>query len=96
MVVPQPDQQVEDFRLLVEQAPLLISRHLKNGAFLYASTAFKSVLGYEMDELRGRVLFELVHPAELDQLRSALSNSQMIELQLKAFESQLEKAIASV
>jgi PAS domain S-box-containing protein len=77
MIVPQPDQQVEDYRLLVEQAPLLISRHLKSGAFLYASTAFKSVLGYDTDELRGQVLFEMVHPAELDKLRAAFSNSQM-------------------
>jgi PAS domain S-box-containing protein len=79
MAVPQPDQQVEDYRLLVEQAPLLISRHLKNGAFIYASPAFKSVLGYEADELRGQFLFEMVHPAELDKLRAAFTTLQMNE-----------------
>ena len=77
MAVPQPDQEVEDYRLLVEQAPLLISRHLKSGAFVFASTAFKSVLGYDSDDLRGQILLNLVHPAELDKLRATFSNSQI-------------------
>ncbi len=79
MIATPPDQQAEDYRLLVEQAPLLISRHLKSGAFVYASPAFKSVLGYDPDELRGQFFFDLAHPAEIDKLRSAFTAIQMHE-----------------
>ncbi|MBV8519150.1 MAG: EAL domain-containing protein [Acidobacteria bacterium] len=48
------------YRLMAENSTDLISRTTGRGAFLYASDAVRSLLGYEPSELVGRSVFEFV------------------------------------
>lgn len=64
-----------DFRMLVERAPQLISRHNKAGIYLYASPSYTRLLGYSPDTVLGRSLYEFVHPAEVDLLRTACARA---------------------
>ena len=73
MVLPQADLQVQDYRILVEQSPLLISQHSKNGAFTYASPTYKELLGYEPTELNQQMVINLVHPDEQSQIQPVVS-----------------------
>ena len=54
-------QSEERFRLLAENASDLISRHAPDGAFLYASPASMTMLGYAPEELIGMPSLRLVH-----------------------------------
>lgn len=57
------------YRLLVENSRDLISRHAKDGTFLYASPASRTLLGYEPHELVGRSAYtQLFHPDDLKAL----------------------------
>ncbi|MEZ4670839.1 MAG: PAS domain-containing protein [Anaerolineae bacterium] len=76
MVDIQPPQLTEDFRQLVDNAPLLVSRHSKDGKFIYASPSYRQLLGYEPDELRDQSLYLFIHPAEVERLRSACAMIQ--------------------
>jgi len=53
------------FELLAESSTDLISRHDRDGTFLYASPAAATVVGVRPDELVGRNLADLVHPDDL-------------------------------
>jgi two-component system, sporulation sensor kinase A len=50
----------------------LISRHADNGAFLYASPAAFSLLGYSPQELYRKSLFEFCHPADILNLKNLM------------------------
>lgn len=63
----------ERFRALAEQSRDLISRHGLEGAFTYASSAARSLLGYEPEELLGTHPREFVHPDDLDHVVSTVS-----------------------
>lgn len=57
------------YRLLVENSRDLISRHAKDGTFLYASPAARTLLGYEPHELVDRSAYtQLFHPDDLEAL----------------------------
>src|SRR5262245_13023500 len=52
------------YQAMIEHSsdPLILTRPLTDG-ILYASPAITRVLGYTMDELRGREVIDLIHPA---------------------------------
>lgn len=53
------------YQLMVEQSPDLIARHSPEGVYLYASSASRSLLGYEPDELVGQSIYGFVHPEDV-------------------------------
>jgi len=50
------------YRLLVENATDMLSRHALDGAYLYVSPMCRSILGYEPEEMVGHNVYEFVHP----------------------------------
>lgn len=60
----------EHFRSLIEDAPDVIIIMDANGVIRYGSPAVERVLGYNPEELVGRVAFDLVHPEEVEKVRS--------------------------
>ncbi|MBL8088687.1 MAG: PAS domain S-box protein [Anaerolineales bacterium] len=49
------------FRLLAENASDMIARLTTDGKMLYVSPASKTILGYEPEELTGKISFDLMH-----------------------------------
>lgn len=65
----QPLQDERDhYQWLAESTTDLISRHARDGTFLYASRAARDLLGYEPEELIGVSAYDLFHPADLADL----------------------------
>ncbi|MCG6657448.1 PAS domain S-box protein [Halomonas campisalis] len=62
------DAQRRHYQWLAESTTDLISRHARDGTFLYASQAARSLLGYAPDELIGVSAYDLFHPADLADL----------------------------
>lgn len=58
----------DHYRWLAESSTDLISRHARDGTFLYASKASRELLGYEPEELIGVSAYDLFHPADLADL----------------------------
>jgi len=58
----------ERYRRLTDNAFDLIMELDSEGRLLYASPNHRAVLGYDPDELTGRISFELVHPDERQEL----------------------------
>ncbi|MEH2423554.1 MAG: PAS domain S-box protein [Nostoc sp.] len=56
------------FRLLAENSTDIISRHTVDGTLLYISPACNTVLGYQPEELVGRLSYQLVHPDDLAEI----------------------------
>ncbi len=52
----------ERYRLMAENATDLISVQSPDGEYSYASPATRLLLGYNLDELIGRTVFEFIHP----------------------------------
>jgi PAS domain S-box-containing protein len=65
------------YRLLAENATDMISRHIPQGTYLYASPASRPLLGYEPSELVGQSAYEFFHPDDLDAIRE--SHSTILE-----------------
>ncbi len=59
------------YRLLAENATDMIARLTPAGEYLFASPASRALLGYEPDDLRGRVVFDLCESEDADLLRQA-------------------------
>ncbi len=53
------------YQFMVEQSQDLIARHSPEGLYLYASSASRSLLGYEPEELVGQSIYGFVHPEDL-------------------------------
>lgn len=62
------DQDRRHYRWLAESTTDLISRHARDGTFLYASHAARDLLGYEPQELIGASAYDLFHPDDLHDL----------------------------
>lgn len=56
------------YQWLAESTTDLISRHARDGTFLYASNAARELLGFEPEELIGVSAYQLFHPADLSDL----------------------------
>ncbi|MDI5933845.1 ATP-binding protein [Halomonas kalidii] len=56
------------YQWLAESTTDLISRHARDGTFLYASRAARDLLGYDPEELIGASAYELFHPSDLADL----------------------------
>ncbi|MDB5319139.1 MAG: hypothetical protein JWN40_770, partial [Phycisphaerales bacterium] len=61
-------QSEERFRFLAENSSDMISRHTRNGDFLYVSPACKNVLGYEPDELVASPVARVVSEHDVGEL----------------------------
>ncbi|MEN9222875.1 MAG: PAS domain S-box protein, partial [Thermostichus sp. BF3_bins_97] len=59
------------YRLLADNATDMISRHGPMGRFLDASPACLAILGYRPEELKGKPLFDMVHPEDLANIQAA-------------------------
>ncbi|WP_111412621.1 PAS domain S-box protein [Billgrantia lactosivorans] len=66
--VAELDEQKRHYRWLAESTTDLISRHARDGTFLYASQAARDLLGYEPEELIGVSAYDLFHPSDLADL----------------------------
>ncbi|TVM05469.1 MAG: PAS domain S-box protein [Halomonas sp.] len=64
----QLQEDKQHYQWLAESTTDLISRHARDGTFLYASNAARELLGYEPQELIGVSAYQLFHPADLSDL----------------------------
>ncbi len=62
----------ERLRLLTANVSDMISRHDLTGNFLFASAASAALFGYGDGELRGRTVFDFVHPEDLAKVQASL------------------------
>lgn len=62
------EEEKQHFQWLAESTTDLISRHARDGTFLYASQAARALLGYEPEELIGVSAYQLFHPSDLHDL----------------------------
>ncbi len=59
----------ERYRTLVEHTYDLISEAGMDGCFLYVSANHKEILGYEPEELKGKNIFENIHPDDSEAVK---------------------------
>jgi two-component system cell cycle sensor histidine kinase/response regulator CckA len=62
----------ERYRLLADNATDMISRQTLGGNYLYVSPACFSLLGYRIEEMIGRSIFDFIHPDDLGLVRQNL------------------------
>lgn len=60
-------------RLLTENVQDLIGLHMPDGTYEWISQSSKSLLGYEPEELIGKTPYEILHPADVDQIKDYIS-----------------------
>jgi PAS domain S-box-containing protein len=60
----------QQYRLLAEHATDIIARQTLDGVFIYVSPAGKTILGYEIEELIGRSILDIVHPDDLERVKA--------------------------
>jgi two-component system, sporulation sensor kinase A len=60
------------FRELAENVNDLVAEITPDGTFLYVSPRFETVLGFKPDHYLGHSIYEHVHPADHDEVRSAM------------------------
>jgi two-component system, NtrC family, sensor kinase len=70
-VLPEPEIH---YRFREQNPSELISRHTPDGIFLYASPAWRNILGYEPDELVGQSTYDFCHPQDVTALRQSHVN----------------------
>lgn len=66
----------ERYRLLADYSTDMISRQAVDGSYLYVSPACRILLGYEIEEIVGRSIRELVHPEDLPAIQQLLEANQ--------------------
>jgi diguanylate cyclase (GGDEF)-like protein/PAS domain S-box-containing protein len=71
--MPCSSTNVDGFELLAETLGEMVSRHAPDLTYTYASTASKSLFGYEPEELVGHTAYEFIHPEDVDDVRGAHS-----------------------
>jgi diguanylate cyclase (GGDEF)-like protein/PAS domain S-box-containing protein len=64
---------LDGFELLAETLGEMVSRHAPDTRYTYASTAARSLFGYEPAELVGHTAYEFLHPEDVDDVRGAHS-----------------------
>jgi len=65
------------FRLLAENASDMIARLSTDGRMLYVSPACKTILGYDPEELTGRVSYDLIHREDAADVRNLLKTESV-------------------
>ncbi|HRQ24520.1 MAG TPA: PAS domain S-box protein [Anaerolineales bacterium] len=65
------------FRLLAENASDMIPRLSPDGRMLYVSPACKTILGYDPEELTGRVSYDLIHREDAADVRNLLKTESV-------------------
>ncbi|HVM87442.1 MAG TPA: response regulator [Puia sp.] len=55
----------QKFRLLAENSGDIISVHAADGTMWYLSPSVKTILGYEVDELLGKSIYQFIHPEDI-------------------------------
>jgi len=63
------------FRRITENMQDMVSQTDMAGIFQYLSPSTKRVLGYEAENLRGKSLFDFVHPDDIDRVTKAIEKS---------------------
>jgi PAS domain S-box-containing protein len=58
----------ERFRLLAENSLDMISRYTPRGTITYASPSSRTLLGYEPEQIVGKLVFNYVHPDDLERV----------------------------
>jgi PAS domain S-box-containing protein len=66
----------ERFRVAFEEGPLGIVIIGRSGEFLHANRAFCQMLGYRIDELSEKTVYQVVHPDELDRISGLVARVQ--------------------
>lgn len=70
-------QSERNYRLISENSLDLISRlAVENGIFLYCSSASRTLLGYEPEEMVGTSAYSYLHPDDLDMIQDLMKISQ--------------------
>ncbi|WHY19766.1 PAS domain S-box protein [Paenibacillus sp. G2S3] len=70
-------QSERNYRLMSENSLDLISRHaVKDSIFLYCSSASRTLLGYEPEELVGTSAFSYLHPDDLVMIQNLMERSR--------------------
>lgn len=59
------------YQFIIENVSSLISRHTLDGTYLFASSASRSLLGYEPEELVGRSAYDFFHADDVGRIRQA-------------------------
>jgi PAS domain S-box-containing protein len=62
----------ERYRLLAENSTDIIARQTLSGNYLYVSPACYPLLGYKIEEMIGRSVFDFIHPDDLEMAKNAL------------------------
>ncbi|MCR4336893.1 MAG: PAS domain S-box protein [Candidatus Omnitrophica bacterium] len=60
------------FRTLIENSVDLLMQIDPNGVILYTSPSVKTLLGYSVEERLGKNIFELIHPDDVENIKSLL------------------------
>jgi PAS domain S-box-containing protein len=63
----------QHYRALIENEVDIVTILDKNGDIKYESPAIQQILGYSTDELIGKSVFNLIHPADMPAVRAAFS-----------------------
>jgi diguanylate cyclase (GGDEF)-like protein/PAS domain S-box-containing protein len=58
------------FRLLADYSTDMISRHTPDGEYIYASKVSLTLLGYEPEELLGKMAYDYFHPDDVAKIRA--------------------------
>jgi PAS domain S-box-containing protein len=72
-VKERPHESDELYRLLAEHSTDMISKHTPSGVYTYASSACRSLLGYDPEDLVGRDAYELFHPDDFEEVKKTHS-----------------------
>jgi PAS domain S-box-containing protein len=75
------------FRLLAENASDMISRLTINGQVLYVSPACKTILGYTPEELKGTIIFDLIHEKDRAFIQSIFKGNGHDVTQIVTYEA---------
>lgn len=60
-------------RAMIERSEDILTVLDADGRIVYESPSFTRILGYSLEEVRGRDAFEMVHPEDRERLRAALA-----------------------
>ncbi|HEY6542202.1 MAG TPA: PAS domain S-box protein [Ktedonobacteraceae bacterium] len=75
---------------LVEHGPEAVMLLDDHGQILYANPAMTALIGYDAEELTGRSIFSLIHPDDVEEIRSLHDKLISITLVMHAIEHRMQ------